>query len=273
MIHLRHNQAPYAVPVADTPRDVVWLQRGTWLCVLVLVCLLLFMMLRSLIFAPWFSIQNILLRGDTQFHNTLTIRANVLPQLSGNYFTADLRHAQKTFEALPWIRSAVVQRVFPDQLKVLLTAHQPAARWETLQNANASPEFERLVNQQGELFDASSGALDTEDLPVLAGPDNRAAEVLETFQTLRHLMQKQNMVLLRLVIDPFNSWQATLDNEATVALGGGSGTEVVTRAQRWLNHWPALKRQYESSMTAVDLRYSQGFSARMLGVTTREKTR
>jgi cell division protein FtsQ len=283
MIHLRHHQAPYAAPVAEMPRDVVWLQRGTWLCAGLLACVLLFVMLRSLTMAPWFTIQQLRLRGDTQFHNAMTIKANVLPQLRGNYFTLDLQHAQQTFEALPWIRSAVVQRVFPNQLQVRLTAHEPAARWEGQRSPKDgsavndsdtdAPDIERLVNQHGELFEASGGALDTEDLPVLAGPDKRSAELLTTFKALSAVMTPQNMTLTRLVIDPFDAWQATLDNDATVALGAGSSAEVMVRAQRWLSHWPTVKRQYESPLQAVDLRYQQGFSVRLAGVTTRTKTR
>jgi cell division protein FtsQ len=283
MIHLRHHQAPYATPVADTPQDVVWLQRGTWLCAGLLVFALLFVMLRSFVLAPWFSIQKLQLRGDTQFHNAMTIQANVVPQLSGNYFTLDVRHAQKTFEALPWIRSAIVQRVFPNQLQVQLTAHEPAAKWEGLPAAKEStadadpetgaPDLERLVNQHGELFEASGGALDTDNLPVLAGPDTRSAEILSTFKALSALMQTHNMTLTRLVIDPFNAWQATLDNDATLALGAGGSAEVLARAQRWLSHWPTVKRQYDSPMQSVDLRYPQGFSVRLSGVTTRTKAR
>jgi cell division protein FtsQ len=283
MIHLRQHQAPYAAPIADTPNDVVWLQRGTWLCAIFLVCMVLFLLLRSFILAPWFSIQKLQLRGDTQFHNAMTIQANVVPQLSGNYFTLDVRRAQKTFEALPLIRSAIVQRVFPNQLQVQLTAHEPVAKWESFPAAKEStadadpeispPDLERLVNRHGELFEASGGALDTDNLPVLAGPDARSAEILDTFKALNSLLQTHNMALKSLVIDPFSAWQATLDNDATVALGVGGSAEVLARAQRWLSHWPTLKRQYDSPMQSVDLRYQQGFSVRLSGVTTRTKAR
>jgi cell division protein FtsQ len=48
---------------------------------------------------------------------------------------------------------------------------------------------------------------------------------------------------------------------------------VLARAQRWLSHWPTVKRQYDSPMQSVDLRYPQGFSVRLSGVTTRTKAR
>ncbi len=281
MIHLRQNQAPYAAPVAETPRDVVWLQRGTRICAIILVFGLVYAAARAVVFAPWFSIQSMQMRGDTQFHNALTIRANVLPQLSGNYFTLDVRQAQQTFEALPWIRSAVVQRVFPNQLQVHLTAHEPAARWETMasqstktiDSSEGSLDLERLVNQQGELFEASGGAVDSDALPALSGPDHRAAEIWQTFLALSTMLKKQNMTLTALTLDPFNVWQGRLDTEATLTLGNGASTEVLERAQRWLSHWPTVAHKYESPMQMVDLRYPQGFAVRMAGVTTRTKVR
>lgn len=282
MIHLRHNQAPYAAPLAPTPQDVVWYQRGTYFCAAVFALIVMFVLVRSFVYAPWFSIQTLTLRGDTQFHNGLTLRANVLPHLNGNYFTLNLRAVQNNFESLPWIRSAVIQRVFPNQLTIHLKAHEPVARWEGLSieeesadsqsdtpaGIEAALDLERLVNQQGELFDASGGAIAMDDFPVLGGPDERVAEIWTTFQALSRLLQKQEMRLVRLTINPFETWQATVDGQAKLTLGKGSGTEVIARTERWLNHWPAVKHQYQSPVQLVDLRYPQGFSVRLAGVTT-----
>jgi cell division protein FtsQ len=287
MIHLRHHTATYAAPQLQIPQDVVWLKRATTACALLLGCLLVFLVLRSLILAPWFAINTLHLRGDTQFHNSLTIRANVLQQLSGNYFTLNLKRVQNAFESLPWIRSAVVQRVFPNQLMVKLTAHVPVARWvkfdteaetyardsESESEAPASNGLERLVNEQGELFDASGGSLAVSDLPILSGPDQRASELLTTFKTLQSMLAQQNLKITRITIDPLQGWHAQLENKAILTFGQGSGTEIVERAQRWLEHWPALRQQYEQPLQSVDLRYQYGFSVRLAGVTTGMKAK
>jgi cell division protein FtsQ len=305
MIHLRHHTTAYAAPEIQVPKDIVWLKRATRLCALILAGLLLYVALRSLILAPWFAIQTLHLRGDSQFHNSLTIRANVLQQLTGNYFTLSLRRVQSAFEALPWIRSAVVQRVFPNQLVVQLTAHKPAARWisspapaiastlgstPALSGASKSPAaedddgdndneiriangLERLVNQQGELFDASGDAFALNELPILSGPDQRASELLTTYKALEALLAAQDLKILRLVIDPLQGWHAKLDGQASLVLGSGTGTEILAKAQRWLAHWPELKRHYERPLQSVDLRYQQGFSVRLAGVTTGMKAK
>ena len=78
---------------------------------------------------PVFAIQKIAVYGDTAHNNEVTLRANVMPQLSGNFFTLDLGQAKAAFEALPWVRKANVRREFPNRLRVQLNEHQPVALW------------------------------------------------------------------------------------------------------------------------------------------------
>ena len=59
---------------------------------------------------PVFSIQGITVKGNVTHSNVVTLRANVLPQLSGNFFTLNLLQARQAFEQIPWIRSALVRR-------------------------------------------------------------------------------------------------------------------------------------------------------------------
>ena len=46
---------------------------------------------------PVFAIQKIAVYGDTAHHNEVTLRANVMPQLAGNFFTLDLQQAKTNF--------------------------------------------------------------------------------------------------------------------------------------------------------------------------------
>jgi cell division protein FtsQ len=57
---------------------------------------------------PAFSIQSITVRGNVTHSNPVTLRANVMPQLTGNFFTLNLLQARQAFEQIPWIRSALV---------------------------------------------------------------------------------------------------------------------------------------------------------------------
>ena len=42
-----------------------------------------------------------------------------MQKLKGNFFTLDLAEAKRVFESVPWVRQAVVSRVWPNRLTVL----------------------------------------------------------------------------------------------------------------------------------------------------------
>ncbi|MCZ8255708.1 MAG: FtsQ-type POTRA domain-containing protein, partial [Polaromonas sp.] len=124
-----------------------------------------------------FSLSAIRVQGDLIHNNAVTLRANVAPRLAGNFFTVDLGATRAVFESVPWVRRALVQREFPNRLKVVLQEHKPVAFWGAEGEA-------RLVNSFGEVFDANQGDVEAEDLPLLNGPPGQAPMVLQAYQML-----------------------------------------------------------------------------------------
>lgn len=271
MIHLRTPTLQPAAP--ELPSNIVWLNRGTWTLCVTLALIAIALALRALLMAPWFSISAIRLTGDTQFHNALTIKSNVLPMLTGNYFSVNLQSAQQQFEALPWIRSAVVQREFPDRLHVQLTAHRPTAKWIDSAEVNPAATSERYINAQGDVFEATeTGVLDTRSLPELSGPLQASKQVLSMYQDLQKMLSSHIASVDSLTLTPQGTWRAVLSNQTTLELGSGQPQDVVARATKWLSAMPAVFQQYGArQLRSVDLRYPQGFAVQMAGITTRSE--
>ncbi len=69
------------------------------------------------------------------------VRTEVASVIQGNFITVDLPRVQAAVEALPWVRYANVQRVWPDVLSVTVTEQVPLARWgrESLLNEAGLP--------------------------------------------------------------------------------------------------------------------------------------
>src|SRR5215204_4618125 len=78
---------------------------------------------------PFFAIRSISVDGDVSRNSVSTIRANAAPKLAGNFVTMDLRAVRRAFESVPWVRLAVVRRVWPNRLRVQLEEHRPVALW------------------------------------------------------------------------------------------------------------------------------------------------
>ena len=53
---------------------------------------------------------------------------SVRQRLRGNFFTVDLDAVRAGFEQVPWVRRAMVRRVWPDRLEVAIEEHRPLAR-------------------------------------------------------------------------------------------------------------------------------------------------
>ena len=112
-----------------TPIDVKLMNMTTLVLGMAFVVLCAFALARGLSRLPAFDIRGIVVSGDVNHNNAVTLRANIAPRLSGTFFTVDLGRVREAFESLPWVRSAVVRRDFPNRLRVELQEHQPVAYW------------------------------------------------------------------------------------------------------------------------------------------------
>ena len=225
----------------------------------VLLCLLL--LTSWLLKQPIFNLSTISVKGEMMHNNAVTLRANVAPRLAGNFFTVNLAQTRAVFESVPWVRKAVVQRQFPDRLKVLLQEHQVVAYW--------GPDGDtRLVNSFGEVFEANQAEVESADLPQLNGPSGQTPLVLQAYRQLTVHFEKLDMVLERLELTGQGGWRARLDSGAVVELGHGSVDEIDDRTQRFVATLSQVSSRYGRDLESADLRYSNGYALRIKGVTT-----
>lgn len=212
--------------------------------------------------APMFTLRVIELGGDVTRNSLATIRANAMPGLAGNFFSLDLQRGRAAFEAVPWVRRAVLRRVWPDRLAVRLEEHRAAAIWL------GEEGNDRLVNSFGEVFEANLGDVEDESLPELRGPDGSAAEMLAMAQRLQPLLAGRGLALQNLQLSQRGSWRATLDSGAEVELGRGSEDEVLARTERFVRTLAQVTGRYGQPLEYADLRHGDAYAVRLRGVTT-----
>lgn len=210
---------------------------------------------------PIFNLSAITVHGDITHNNAVTLRANVAPKLTGNFFTVNLAQTRAVFESVPWVRMAVVQRQFPDRLKVMLQEHQAVAFW------GAEGDV-RLVNSFGEVFEANQAEVEASDLPQLNGPTGQTPLVLQAYRQLHAQFEKLDMQLERLELTGQGSWRARLDSGASLELGHGSVDEIEARTQRFLATLSQVSSRYGRDLESADLRYGNGYALKLKGVTT-----
>ena len=212
---------------------------------------------------PFFPLAAIKVDGEVTHNNAITLRANVAPQLAGNFFTVDLARARSAFESVPGVRKAVVRREFPSKLRATLTEHVPVAHW-------GEESESKLVNGFGEVFEANTGEVG-DGLPRLAGPIGQAGQVLGMYQVLAPLFAPYELGIEELRLSGRGSWQVELDTGAVIELGRGRGEEVAARTQRFLASVRQVAGQYgrtAQSVESADLRHTDGYALRLRGVST-----
>jgi cell division protein FtsQ len=216
---------------------------------------------------PVFAVQGIRVDGDLAHNSVLTIRANAAPKLAGNFFTMDLASARRAFESVPWVRQAVVRRVWPNRLQVRLEEHRAVALWA---GANRSDDaIDKLVNSFGEVFEANLGDVEDEALPTLRGPEGSSAHLLAMLGRLQPEFAAMRARIETLELSGRGSWRAELDSGAEIELGRGSDDEVIARTRRFVATLPEVQRSYQQHpLLAADLRHNEGYAVRLKGIST-----
>lgn len=213
---------------------------------------------------PVFAIGGIVVQGDVAHNSAATLRANVAPRLAGNFFTVDLAKARAAFESVPWVRKAVVNRQFPNRLRVVLQEHRPEAVWGT--DAES-----RLVNTYGEVFEANPGDVEQDDMPRLAGPEGTSAQVLAMYRGLKPMLEQLDLRIEQVVLTGRGGWSMELDSGAAVELGRGTTEEVLARSQRFSQTLTQVTAKYgrrPEALVTADLRHADGYAVRLRGVAT-----
>ena len=210
---------------------------------------------------PVFTLRAISIDGDVTRNSLATIRANAMPQLTGNYFTLDLGAARRAFESVPWVRSAVVRRIWPNRLAVRLEEHRPAALWSL-------DTGDRIVNTFGEVFEANVGDVEDDALPTLRGPDGTSAHMLVLLTRLAPEFVPLDAGIATLGMTSRGSWRAELDNEAEIELGRGTDDEIVERTRRFVATVTQVTSRYQRPVVSADLRHHEGYAVKLKGVST-----
>jgi cell division protein FtsQ len=216
---------------------------------------------------PAFTLRTIRIDGDLARSSVATLRANATPRLRGSFFSFDLARGRAAFEAVPWVRRAVVRRVWPDTLAVTLEEHRPVALWQG-EHGN-----DQLVNSHGEVFEANIGDVEDEVLPRFSGPRQSAAAMLAMYRELDPALAGVGGRIAALQLSGRGSWRVELDSGAAIELGRGDpqgdASPVVARAERFARTLYQVASRFEQRpLEYADLRHTDGSALRLKGITT-----
>ncbi|MEO8718023.1 MAG: FtsQ-type POTRA domain-containing protein [Burkholderiales bacterium] len=197
-----------------------------------------------------FPLRELEVRGSLAHTTRAQIEQAAEGRVDGNFFGFDLGQLRTALEALPWVRSAEVRRVWPDRLEVTLEEHVALARWAA----------GGLVNMQGERFAGESSA----ELPQFTGPLGSEAEVTRRFRRFGEILTPLAVAPERVTLSPRYAWRLRLADGLGIELGRDAPRDPVeARLARLVAAYPQTLGSMPRKHDHVDLRYPNGFALRL----------
>lgn len=163
----------------------------------------------------------------------------------GTLITSNAEELAERLEIMPWVRAAVVQKIWPDQLLVTIYPQKFVAIWNGHQALNADGQLLPLPQN-----------LDALSLN-LYGPDEEALTVLAYAQAFQGILSPLSLTVVQVSLDDTGSWSLVLDNGMKIQLGD---RQVLTRLGAFVKVYGQVFEQSQRKAISVDLRYSNGMA-------------
>ncbi len=174
------------------------------------------------------------------------VRKAAAPLVDQSFFSVDPQAIRAAARELPWVNQVVVEKTWPDTVRLYVTEYMPVAHWVNGQ----------LIATNGDTFSVP-GAKSIQGLPWLEGPEGSSTQVIEAWLLFNDILQPTGQVIERIALDPRGAWTLELAQGTTVNIGR---EDARLRVERLANAWYPLRDLRGVVPLRVDLRYSNGFA-------------
>jgi cell division protein FtsQ len=203
---------------------------------------------------PLFGFREVVVRAPLDRVSERHVEAVVRDELRGTFFTLDLDQARGSLAKIPWVRSVALRRQWPHRLEVAIEEHEALARWNDA----------ALVNTRGEVFAAEFAG----ELPRFEGVDARAAEVAERYREWSAMLSPLGLEVAGVRLSARGGWHVTATaagRDLAIELGRDEPTARLARFVAAYGRTIGALARSGTNIGQVDLRYRNGFAARVPG--------
>jgi cell division protein FtsQ len=209
---------------------------------------------------PAFEFREVVVTTPLSRASGAHLESVIRSELAGTFFTMDLDRARDALSRVPWVSSVSLRRQWPRRLEVAVAEHAPFAR----SNDTA------LVDTKGDVFVSSYAG----ELPQFHGPDGQAALMTARFREWSGLLAPLALRITGLDLSARGGWQLRTEDDAgplTLDVGRDDVADRLARFIAVYRRTVGVLAHAGTRVDHVDLRYRNGFAARMPGF--REKPR
>ncbi|HET9843695.1 MAG TPA: cell division protein FtsQ/DivIB [Gammaproteobacteria bacterium] len=168
------------------------------------------------------------------------------PGLLKGFFGLSVNRLRKELCSLPWIKHAIVRRVWPNKVLIKIVEHEPLAVWNN----------QAILTKNGALITPKNVSL-VESVPYFFGPEGKYHQIIAEWRKMGETLAKIDLNITHLELAPRGAWQLTLDNGITVRLGTH---DIQSRLDRFVRAYDKVLFKQEKTIEYVDLRYTIGLA-------------
>ena len=195
---------------------------------------------------PVFDFSTLEVEGDVARVPVERVKQAVEPVIRGNFFTEDLDEVRRAAETVPWVKRAVVRRVWPDGLRIAVETYSAFAVYED----------GRLVDPDGVLFSANPDERDnpSDPLPNFYGPAGQTAQIARYYREFSRALSSIGATVTDVACSDIPATRVELGRE-------DAGTNIVAKVADLAAAYPRVVELMDGPPASIDLRYDRAFAA------------
>jgi len=191
-------------------------------------------------------VQVVTVDGVLKYLSSHCLQEAIITRLDGGILTQDLAELQTAVEAIPWVRSAILRRRWPDRLELTVVERIALARWGEA----------ALIDADGVIFRPKMDDL-PRGLPRLSGRDQDVLALVQRLVDWAPRLRALGLDIETLTRDARGAWTLCLSAGFSLALGK---EQVRERFSRFIRVYPRLAAT--GMPLLIDMRYSNGLAIR-----------
>jgi cell division protein FtsQ len=203
---------------------------------------------------PAFDFRHVVVRTPLARVSGAHLEAVIRAELAGTFFTMNLDRARASIARVAWVRGVSLRRQWPRRLDIEIDEHVALARWNG----------EALVDVDGGVFVARHDG----ELPRFAGPDGRAADVAQRYREWTATLAPLGLSLADVRVSARGAWQLRATGARVpldIELGRDDPSARLARFAGVFARTIGALADSGTTIAHVDLRYRNGFAARVPG--------
>ncbi len=179
----------------------------------------------------------------------LQLKQAISREVTAGFFALDVTKFKREMQRqLPWVKSVMVRRIWPNTLQVTINEYHAVAVWNG----------QHLVSTNNIIFSPVQDSFPPK-LPQLSGPQDTFAVVMNEFHLIQQQLSALNMTVKKLSLTDRQAWHLQLSNDVVVMLGKD---DVNKRMARFIKVYPQVMADHPAVIQLVDLRYPNGFAVK-----------